>query len=487
VANQIDKSTLKYLGEDYQFKLVKEFMERKGFIENIAPIVDQNLFTSPFLRTFVGSMLDYYKKENLTPTYSTMKILLHNIARTDTDIELYDGVVKKIIETDSDGSDVVANLAMKFFKQQKIIKFANELLAHASNGDVDYYEKIESKMKAVLNLGIETDYEESQLLDGLDDVLSEEYRTVIPTGISLIDEVLNGGLGKGELGVIISPSGYGKTSMTTSMAQYAATFKSKLNEYQGFKVLQIGFEDKIKQIKRKHFSKITQIEACNLSKEEYKDEVRKRIKDYKEIETANKNLRLIRLPSGRKSVDDIEKIIKTKINEGFRPDLVIIDYFECLKMTGSSSMSKWEKEADTMRKIEALTNQYEIAFWVPVQGNRDSINAELVTMDNAGGALAKIQIAHIIMSITRSLDDIAENRATLTILKNRAGQSGKAIEDIGFFNGTCTVTCDAQTDVLGSMGFSNFKKKAEKKHEDAVDNLAQELMQEIYSDTSRKK
>jgi hypothetical protein len=37
------------------------------------------------------------------------------------------------------------------------------------------------------------------------------------------------------------------------------------------------------------------------------------------------------------------------------------------------------------------------------------------------------------------------------------------------------------------MGFSNFKKKAEKKHEDAVDNLAQELMQEIYSDTSRKK
>ena len=70
-------------------------MERKGFFENIAPIVDQNLFTSPFLRTFVGSMLDYYKKENLTPTYSTMKILLHNIARTDTDIELYDGVVKK--------------------------------------------------------------------------------------------------------------------------------------------------------------------------------------------------------------------------------------------------------------------------------------------------------------------------------------------------------------------------------------------------------
>lgn len=485
MANQIDKSTLKYLGEDYQFKLVKEFMERKGFFESISSIIDQNVFTSPFLRTFVGCMLDYYKHENLTPTYSSMKILLHNIARTDTDIELYDGIVKKIIETDSDGSELVANLALKFFKQQKIIKFANELLTHASNGDVDYYEKIEPKMKAVLNLGIETDYEESQLLDGLDDVLSEEYRTVIPTGISLIDEVLNGGLGKGELGVIISPSGYGKTSLTTSMAQYAATFKSKLNEYQGFKVLQIGFEDKIKQIKRKHFSKITQIEACNLSKEEYRDEVRRRIEDYEEIQTANKNLRIIRLPSGRKSVDDIEKIIKQKINEGFRPDLVIIDYFECLKMTGSSTMSKWEKEADTMRKIEALTNQYEIAFWVPVQGNRDSINAELVTMDNAGGALAKIQIAHIIMSITRSLEDIADNRATLTILKNRAGQSGKAIENIGFFNGTCTVTCDVDTDVLGGIEFSNFKQKAEKKHEAAVDDLSKKLLEDIYNETKK--
>ena len=48
-------------------------------------------------------------------------------------------------------------------------------------------------------------------------------------------------------------------------------------------------------------------------------------------------------------------------------------------------------------------------------------------MDKAGGAIGKIQISHIIMSITRSLEDISENIATISILKNRAGQSGRVI------------------------------------------------------------
>ena len=64
---------------------------------------------------------------------------------------------------------------------------------------------------------------------------------------------MEGGLGKGELGVIIGPTSFGKTSLTTAMASYAAEHN--------FKVLQIVFEDRIKQIQRKHLGRITGIEA----------------------------------------------------------------------------------------------------------------------------------------------------------------------------------------------------------------------------------
>lgn len=483
MANQIDKSTFQYLGEDFQYKLVKEFMERKGFFGNLIEVIDQNAFTSSYLRSYVGTMLNYYKKHNMTPTYSAMKIALRQQANTDTDIEIYDGLLKKIYETRCDGSDQVTETAMRFFKQQKVLKMAHQLIEHAAKGDVDFYAKHEDEFKSIMSIGLENDYEETRLFDGLDDVLSKDFRITIPTGIDSVDLTLNGGIGTGELGVIVGPSGYGKTSMTTSMALHAAGFKSPQNNYNGFKVLQIVFEDQTKQIKRKHFSKITQVEACNLSKEEYAEEVRRIIDTYEDREMIQENLRIIRLKSGAKTIDFVEKIIKEHINKGFRPDIVFLDYFECLKMSGSSNMSKWEKESETMRKIEAMVNEYNIAFWVPVQGNRDSINAELVTMDNAGGSLGKIQIAHIIVSITRSQDDIADNIATVSILKNRAGASGKVFEGIGFNNGTCTITSSPTNNNMGAMQFNT---RTEDLHTQSIDDMQRQMMDEIYASTQKK-
>ena len=135
-------------------------------------------------------------------------------------------------------------------------------------------------------------------------------------------------------------------------------------------------------------------------------------------------------------------------------------------------MTKWEKESNTMRKIEAMANEFNIAVWVPVQGNRDSINAELVTMDKAGGAIGKIQISHIIMSITRSLEDISENIATISILKNRAGQSGRVIDGVMFNNGTCTISTENCTDYDSGIAFN--------KHND---EKKKDLLKEVYNST----
>lgn len=475
----IDKTSLKYLGEDYQYKLVKEFMEDKSCFKDLAPIIDQNMFTAQHLRMFVGTMLDYLKKHGDVPSYTSMSVELRQRAHTEVDIELMEGVINKIRNTPSDGSEQTRELATKFFKQQNIIKAANEMLKLAGSGDLENYDKCEELLKNALNTGNHADYEEAKLFDGIEEVLSNDARTVIPTGIGKIDETLNGGIGKGELGVIVGPSGYGKTTVTTSMALTAARSRTPQNNYQGFKVIQIVFEDRIKQIQRKHFSKITQVEACNLSKEEYAEHVKEILNNYEDKELIQDNLRIIRLKSGEKSIDWIIDLIKKHIDSGFRPDLVFIDYFECIKLTGASTSSKWDKESAIMRKIEAAANELNIAFWVPVQGNRDSINAELVTMDNAGGSLGKIQIAHIIMSITRSLEDIAENIATISILKNRAGSSGVVIDGAVFNNGTCTISTDNVSEFGNSIEFGKFR-DSQKESED------KELTNDIFERLKKK-
>ena len=96
-----------------------------------------------------------------------------------------------------------------------------------------------------------------------------------------------------------------------------------------------------------------------------------------------------------------------------------------------------------MRKLENMAKDLNIAIWIPTQGNKGSItNKDVVTMDQAGGSIIKVQVAQVVISIARTLEDIDNNRATLAVLKNRSGKSGVVLQNIIFNNGTSTVSCD---------------------------------------------
>jgi replicative DNA helicase len=449
---------LGFLGEDFQCKLVHAFVEDKEFFKDLCDIVDQNLFTDPNLKTFVGVMREYYKKKQSVPNYDTIKILLTEKSHNQTEKEFYDEFVEKIHKISNEDSEYIKELAEKFFKQQNMIRVANEIIKIAGKGDVDNYDKCVELLNKALTQGISEDLGYS-VFDNEMETLSEDYRVAIPTGIGKIDETLEGGLGKGELGVIVGSSSFGKTSLTTAMASYAATYRCPQNNNDGYKVLQIVFEDRVKQIQRKHFGRITGIEAKDLSKPGYIDLVREQLEKYEDKDILQKNLRIIRLPSGEKTADDIKRLIIKLKNNGFSPDLVIVDYFECLLCKGDSSDDKWEKEGKTMRKFEAMAGELNIGIWIPVQGTKDSLNVEVVTMDKAGGSFKKIQIAHIVMSIARTVEDIEQSLATIAILKNRAGKAGKVLNGVSFNNGTCRISTDNVEEYDGLLAIKQKKDK----------------------------
>ena len=458
---QVKKNDLGFLGEAFQYKLTHEFMENHTFFEDLSSILDQNMFTDPNLKTFVGVMKNYFEREGHTPSYEMMEIELRGISHSDKEVETYLAIIEKIRNTPSDGVDRIRELAEKFFRQQNIVKTANEILRIASKGEDDQYDRCVGLLNDAMTQGIHNDFGEKPF-DHINETLSDDYRIPIPTGIGKIDETLEGGLGKGELGVIIGPSGFGKSSMTTAMASHAAC--------NGYKVLQIVFEDRIKQIQRKHLGRITGVEAKDLSKPDNIDFVRAAIENFQDKDKLNENLRIVKFPSGEKTARDIKRFIVKLTNSGFKPDLVIVDYFECLAHESSrDSSNEFEKEGKTMRVFEAMVGELDIAMWIPSQGTKDSINLELVTMDKIGGSVKKAQIAHIILSIARTVDDIANNKATIAILKNRAGGSGKVFNNVEFNNGTCRISTD-NVDELDSL------LDAKKKQEDARLNTQREII-----------
>lgn len=474
----INRNDLGYLGLDFQYRLIHSFMENKEFFKDLHSIVDQNMFTDPNLKTYVGAMKDYYESQEAVPNYDMMRIVLKDMSRSETDRELLLATVDKIQNTPSDSGDYIQKLAEKFFKQQNIVKTANEILRIAGNGDTSQYDRCVELLNDAMARGVHENFGHS-VFDDLGETLSNDYRTVIPTGIEKLDIALEGGIGKGELGVIACSTGVGKTSMTTAMASYAATCKTEQNNYSGFKVIQIVFEDREKQIQRKHIGRITGIEAKDLSKPEYIDIVRQRIRDYKDYDMLNNNLRIIRLPNGEVTAVDIKRLIKKMANNGFVADLVIVDYFECLAHTGTST-NEYEKEGRTMRKFEAMVGELNIAMWIPSQGTKDAISQELVTIDKMGGSAKKAQIAHIIVTITRSLEDIANNKATLALMKNRAGKSGRVFSNVYFNNGTCIISTDDTDDCEDMVEYTSKKRKE-------IDDLTTEIFKKVQEQNKLNK
>lgn len=449
VANDATKIDLGYLGIDFQHKLVKLFFEDSTFFTMINQIVDQNMFTEDVLRRIVGFMKDRYNESGVAPTYVDMdlyiRVHVHDAITLDTILS----TLQVLREIDLVGQDIVKSEADKFFKQQNLTKAINKSIEIVKEGNVSKYYDIEDLIRSALDTNVSLDMGYNPM-DGIDEALEENYRKVIPTGFSRLDKALYGGLGMGELGVIIAPSGVGKSSATTGFAASAATYKCKDNDYRGFKVLHIHFEDEDVNIKRKYYGWLTGVDAIDLSKPEFKENVKSRLKNelFEEAQMIKENLWCFHLPSGEVTVGRIEQIVKQGIARGFKPDLIIIDYFECLEYDSADKTdSEWSKEGRTMRKLEALAHKYEVGLWVPIQGTKDSFDKEILGLSSGGGSVKKIQIGHVIITLARTQEQKKNHRVTISLEKFRAGRMDDSVmPNVKFNNGTCRFEIDEDED-----------------------------------------
>lgn len=434
-----DRTTLGYLGEEFQFKLIKCFFEDQKFFINIQDIVNQNMFTTDSFRTIVGFMKDRYQFNETVTNYFEMETLLRSKITDAIRLEMCLGVINEIKNMDLQGMDLVEDESEKFFKQQNLTRVINEVQDIIKRGDFSNYYTIEDKIKKALETNTKQEYGR-HLFENIEETLSETFRVTIPTGADKLDDALYGGLGKGELGVIIAPSGVGKTSATTGFGANAATYKCEQNNYKGFKVLHYFFEDKDSSIDRKYYGWLTGYDACDLHLPDVRPLVIKKLKEDGELQRMLKeNVVIERLHDGEVSASDIKVKIRQQIARGFKPDLLILDYFECLKYErGDYNESEWSKEAITMRKIESIANEFDIAIWVPVQGSRETLGAEIVGIAQGGGSVKKVQIAHTIITFAQTEQMKVDGKLNIFLGKFRAGKMVKnKFLNVGFNNGTC--------------------------------------------------
>ena len=445
----INKTDLGYLGDDFQYDLVKLFIEDQDFFKKIEVIVNQNQFTVDSLRRIVGIMKDRYALTDSVPTYKDIENIIRAKVSDGITVEILIRTLDKIKNNKIDGVDIITDNAEKFFKQQNLTKAVNEAYQIIQSGDSERYNEIEDLFKKALSVA-NTDNYGYHVFDHMSEALSEQYRVTIPTGAVELDKALNGGLAKGELGIIIAPSSVGKTSATVGFAATAAITKTEDNNYKGYKVMHIHFEDEEVNIKRKYYAYVTNYDACDLSKPEIRPLVIDILNnsDYKEL--INNNIVVYHPLSGEWSPTDIKRAIQQQIAVGFKPDLLIVDYFECLKLERGDSIDdkEYTREGATMRKLENIAHEFKMAVWCPVQGTKDSFNQQIVGLSQAGGSVKKIQIGHVIISFARTDEMRIHNLLNIFINKFRGGKiSVNHFMNVTFNNGTTHFDFSTMTEV----------------------------------------
>jgi replicative DNA helicase len=442
--------TLGYLGYKFQTEIINQILHpaNKKFAERIIDIVHAKYFDNEYFRLIIATVKDYYETFEKVPAWDTLETILKVEIKDKITQDYVFEITKEIRNLVVEDWEYVQREALNFCRQQELKKANDKISKIIDNGEFGRYEECAEIMKEALSVGAEKD-DGTSISEGWDTVLEEDFRHPVPTGITGIDELTNGGLSRGELGVILAPYGTGKTTILTKIGNTAYNV--------GYNVLQIVFEDKADIIKRKHASCWSGIELNSLS-----DDKETVIDVIKEKTNGRVNDLIIRkFPSEGVTMNTIKSYVRHLISTGFKPDVILLDYIDCVESTKRYS-DEWSGEGNVMRAFESMLSEYDIVGWTAVQGNRSSISSDVVTGDQMGGSIKKAQIGHFIMSIARTLPQKETNRATLAVLKSRFGKDGVIFEDCTFDNGRVFIDTESSDTFLG------YEKKVETRKEESV-------------------
>jgi replicative DNA helicase len=434
-----------YLGNTFQVQLLNQIVVDKDFSHSIMDVIESSYFDNKYFKIIIQMIKEYHTNYESTPTFDTLEQIVKSEISQELVAKIVLDTLKQVKDAPFEGTSFVQEKALKFCKQQELQKAMDKSQKIITEGDFESYDKVEGLIREALQVG-EVEKGQTDVFDNLDTVLDEDYRHPIPMGISGIDKLLKGGLAKGEIGVILAPTGVGKTTVLCKIANTAFNM--------GYNVLQIFFEDNPKIIQRKHFTMWTGIEPDNLVL--HKDTVMSKITEIKE--TMKNELILKKLASDSMTMNQIKNQVRKIIADGTKIDMILLDYIDCV-LPESSAKDEWKAEGSVMRGFEAMCHELDIAGWTATQGNRSSISSEVVTTDQMGGSIKKAQVGHVIITVAKSLQQKEMNLATIAITKSRLGKDGVVFENCKFNNELLEIDTESSVTFLGFEGQQEERKR----------------------------
>ena len=393
-------------GKSFQEGLVQLIFEDRPFADQITEVLDVEFLELEYLRTFVAKIVEYRTKYGKHPSTNAMISILRTELDRESEVtqqQVRDYFARVHTNEIADDIDYIKETSLDFCRKQKLkeamMKSVN-LLQTCS------FDEISKVINDALKLGSENNFGHDFIAD-FEERYKPKFRLPVTTGWDEIDNITSGGLGRNELGVVIAPTGAGKSMALVHLGSQAIK--------EGKTVVHYTLELQDTVVACRYDSCITKYPLSDLGN--FKDEI------FEEIKNLDGTLIVKEYPTKSASTNTIKAHLSRLIKRGIEPGMVIVDYADLLCPVVVRKEKRTELES-IYEELRGLSNEFNCPVWTASQTNRSGLNAEVVTMEQISEAFNKCFVADFICTLSRTIEDKQNNKAKMFIAKNRNGPDG---------------------------------------------------------------
>ena len=395
-------NSINQYGHDFQIKVLSSLLTHKDILTNIHDIISDEYFENSAQKWIIKEILKYYDKYHTTPTLEVLKVELQKIDNEVLQISLKDQLKQAFVASDED-LDYVQEEFTNFCKNQQLKKALMTSVDLLKAGDFDGIRNIvDNALKAGQDKNVGHEYNKD-----IEERYRENSREIVPTPWERINDLLQGGLGNGDFGLIFGNPGGGKSWSLVALGGYAVRL--------GYNVLHYTLELGEDYVGKRYDSFFTKVPVDKITS--FRNKVEELVPDLKG------QLIIKEFPTGRATVSTIESHINKCSDMGVKPDLIIIDYVDLLQGRKKSRERKDEID-DIYTSTKGLARQLNIPVWSVSQVNRAGAQDKIIEGDKAAGSYDKMMISDFAMSLSRKKEDKVNGTGRFHIMKNRYGMDG---------------------------------------------------------------
>ena len=395
-------NSINQYGSDFQIKVLSSLLTHKEFLTNIHDIISDEYFENQAQKWAIKEILKYYDKYHTTPSLEVLKVELQKVDNDVLQLSIKEQLKLAYVTSDED-LEYVREEFTNFCKNQQLKKALMTSVDLLKAGDFDGIRTIvDNALKAGQDKNLGHEYNKN-----IEDRYRKNSRITIPTPWERINELLQGGLGNGDFGLIFGNPGGGKSWSLVALGGYAVRLGYNVVHY----TLELG-ED---YVGRRYDSFFTKIPVTKINS--FKEKVEETIPQLPG------ELVIKEFPTGRATMSTIESHLGKCADMGIKADLVIIDYVDLLSGRKKTRERKDEID-DIYSSAKGLARQLSVPIWSVSQVNRAGAQDKIIEGDKAAGSYDKMMISDFAMSLSRKKEDKVNGTGRFHIMKNRYGMDG---------------------------------------------------------------